>query len=464
MLRFLQFFSLASATLILASCATAPTPNLTRLYADSDPLLPQPPVIVIPGILGSRLADDKGHEHWPGSLFKFIFGNYDGLALNIDAKTLEPIDDGLVATDVAREAFGVKIYGEIIRTLEQHGRYEKGNIGERIKLRRRRYYVFPYDWRQDNVVTVKKLDAFIKQLKQDYNDPTLKVDIIAHSMGGLITRYYSRYGTQDVLDDNDFPVNMAGAANIRKAILLGTPNLGSVKALQGFIKGYEIELQSVSTETLATMPSAYQLLPHPINDWILNHNGEALDRDLFSARLWQRFEWSIHHPDIKAKIIKQRGEAHYHTLSRYFEKRLERARRFVWSLTVPLQQTPVKFVMFGGTCQLTPARAIVEEVNGESVLRLYPEELENPLPSVDYNALMLEPGDGTVTKASFLARDKLDPTAPRHRYSFFPMAYSFFLCEGHETLTGNINFQDNLLNILLERSHGSIDRDRKMQR
>ena len=62
---------------------------------------------------------------------------------------------------------------------------------------------------------------------------------------------------------------------------------------------------------------------------------------------------------------------------------------------------------------------------------------------------MLEPGDGTVTKASLLARDSLDPAVPRHKYSFFPMEYAFFLCEKHDQLTANINFHDNLLHILL---------------
>ncbi len=34
---------------------------------------------------------------------------------------------------------------------------------------------------------------------------------------------------------------------------------------------------------------------------------------------------------------------------------------------------------------------------------------------------------------------------------FFPLAYAFFLCVDHEHLPGNISFQDNLLNVLLER-------------
>jgi len=68
---------------------------------------------------------------------------------------------------------------------------------------------------------------------------------------------------------------------------------------------------------------------------------------------------------------------------------------------------------------------------------------------VDYQRLMLEPGDGVVTKASLLARQALDPSIERHRYIYFPLNYAFFLCEKHEQLTGNIHFQDNLLHTLL---------------
>lgn len=62
---------------------------------------------------------------------------------------------------------------------------------------------------------------------------------------------------------------------------------------------------------------------------------------------------------------------------------------------------------------------------------------------------MLEPGDGTVTKASLLARESLDPSVPRNKWVSFPLDYPIFLCESHYHLTGNATFQDSLLNTLL---------------
>jgi hypothetical protein len=94
---------------------------------------------------------------------------------------------------------------------------------------------------------------------------------------------------------------------------------------------------------------------------------------------------------------------------------------------------------------------LVEEVEGESIVRMQPHEVAQPIPGVDYDALLLEPGDGSVTKASLLGRNVLDPSVQRHRFIHVPIAQSFFLCESHESLTGNLNFQDNLLNTLLSR-------------
>ena len=110
-----------------------------------------------------------------------------------------------------------------------------------------------------------------------------------------------------------------------------------------------------------------------------------------------------------------------------------------------------ELTIFGGGCTLTSARIVVEEVDGESLIRMYPDEITQATAGVDYDALLLEPGDGSVTKASLLGRNVLDPSIKRHEYIFLPVKQSFFLCVSHNSLTGNLNFQDNLLNTLLSR-------------
>ena len=439
---------------VLSACSTATKPDLPRLYQQSWEVN-QPPVILIHGIMGSRLEDTQsGEEVWFGSLSKLVFSDYREVALEIDPVTLEPLPSTLIPSGLADQLAGKDFYGNITRTLERAGRYKRAVPGEAQQPGSRSYYVFLYDWRQDNVKSAQQLYRFIEQIRKDYSNPQLEVDLIAHSMGGLITRYFLRYGKTDVLRDNTFEVNLDGADRVRRVILLGTPNLGSIQSLHAFIKGKKIGFGRLPPEVLASMPSVYQTFPHALNDWIITASGKPLDRDLFDVQIWRRFQWSIFDPQVRQQIIEQagspqQGRESLEVLEAYFEIQLERGRRFVWSLTVPVPDNSYKLIVFGGDCLLTPARLLVEEVNGVSEIRLWPRELSNPLPGVDYDLLMLEPGDGIVTKASLLARESLDPSVTRHRYIDFPLDYPLFLCEKHDALTGNETFQDNLLHALL---------------
>lgn len=434
-------------------------PDLHRLYMESMMVTDQPPVIFIHGVLGSRLKDTKTNEDiWPGAISRLLSHDYSDAAYEIDPDTLEPKPSSDVPYDIFDGAAGKDFYGKIVHTLSEIGGYKLTKIGQKVNPRQKNYYVFLYDWRQDNVKSAHELADFIEQIRLDYNNPKLKVDIVAHSMGGLITRYYIRFGKQDVINDNDFDgkVTMYGASRVRRVILLGTPNLGSIRSLNLFITGLDIGINQIATETLASMPSLYQLFPHSLNNWIVESDGTPLERDLFDVAIWRSFEWSIFNPKVRQRIIAQyknkaEGEAHLATFEKFFEKNLERARRFSWSLSIATPEPEPKMIIFGGGCTLTSARILVEEADGASMVRMYPSEVTNPVEGVDYDALLLEPGDGSVTKASLLGRNVLDPSVQRHKYIHLPIAQSFFLCESHESLTGNLNFQDNLLNTLLSR-------------
>lgn len=444
----------------LGACSNGSTrPDLERLYVRSGEPADQPPVVVVHGVLGSKLRErDSGREVWPGGITRLAFSAYTELALDLDPDTPMDQPDALEPYAIFDAAGGRDFYGAILRTLEQAGRYRRAEPGQAARDGGRRYYVFLYDWRRDNVASAQALDAYIERIRADHGQPDLRVDIVAHSNGGLVARYYARYGTRDLLDGNDFEVTQEGARKIRRLILLGTPNFGSVAAVSGFIEGAQVGFRRIPPEVLATFPSAYQLFPHALNDWLIGGDGRALQRDIFDVELWRRFGWNVFDPAVAARVIAahddpREGQLHLDRLQRHFERHLERARRFTWSLTVAEPPGGLRPIVMGGDCELTPARLLVEESGGDSVLRLWPDQVRHPQPGIDFGMLMLEPGDGTVTKASLLAREALDPAQPRHPWSHFPLDYALFLCERHDRLTGNPSFQDNLLHALL-----SVDR------
>ena len=77
-------------------------PDLRRLYASGMERGQVPPVIIIPGILGSRLRErGSGREIWPGSIYNVLFSAR-SLVLEIDPATLEPRADDVEAYDLFR--------------------------------------------------------------------------------------------------------------------------------------------------------------------------------------------------------------------------------------------------------------------------------------------------------------------------------------------------------------------------
>ncbi len=181
------------------------------------------PIIIIPGIIGSRLINSKtGKVVW-GSLRAqqmFSKSSSGAIALPIDELPLGKNKDDIVSGGIIdKYEFPVKIieftvYRELIQMFEEVG-YKLGDIrnpkpGDNL-------YIFDYDWRQDNVETAKILAERIEHIKTVTNRPNLKFNLVCHSMGGLIGEYYLRYGGEDVLGQYpDFKVTNEGGRNIKK--------------------------------------------------------------------------------------------------------------------------------------------------------------------------------------------------------------------------------------------------------
>lgn len=419
--------------LTLHGCGSI-SPDLHQIYRSAEQGK-HPPVILIHGAFGARLCNASGQEEWPGSVSKLLFGSYANLALDA-AVPLYPCG---ITDSVA----GFDYYATIEKTILTAGGYIAKQPGEKVTVAKRYYYRFEYDWRQDLQQTADELDNFVEQIRLEHADPTLQVDIVAHSMGGLVTRYWLRYGAQDVLNDNEFPINNNGLQKARKVILLGTPNFGSVSALQQLLNGAPVGINQIPAYVLQTFPSGYQLLPHPLRNAVLSGKGQTLPRDIFDIEIWRALHWGPFSGEHTP------ASTYHTTATARLHRYLERARRFVWSLSVQNPNPAEKLIVFGGDCHQTPARILIEDIGDDSFVRLWPHQLAAPIAGIDYKALMLEPGDGAVTKQSLLAKTVLDPLQSRHKYSFFPLHYAVMICEQHSRLPGNITFQDNLLHILL---------------
>ena len=105
----------------------------------------------------------------------------------------------------------IGVYGALLKALENQGGYRRGDIdAPQPDGDRDTYYLFAYDWRRDNVESARRLAEKIAEIKRRTNRPDLRFDIIAHSMGGLIARYFAMYGDADVLGDRQPPPIGAG--------------------------------------------------------------------------------------------------------------------------------------------------------------------------------------------------------------------------------------------------------------
>src|SRR6266700_7647588 len=161
----------------LIACTQQPQrPDLGRLYRVGSALQDTTPVIVIPGAFGSKLRHrNTGDEAWPGSARMLLFGDYREIVIDFDPETLQVISDNLEAFDIADAALGHDFYGQLLSTLQRFGGYVRSKPGDATRAGERRYYVYAYDWRQDNVESARGLDRLIDAIRRDYNDPTLKV-------------------------------------------------------------------------------------------------------------------------------------------------------------------------------------------------------------------------------------------------------------------------------------------------
>lgn len=446
--------SVLAAGLGLAGCAALDRSRLDRLYGGLARPAGQPPAILIPGAFGSSLRDRQtGSELWPVSDSQLLLGNYRGLELSIDPVTLEP-DQHDEAFAVLRSGLGRDFYGNLIATLRQLGGYDRCRVGDAAATGAPcDLYVYVYDFRLDNVRAAAGLGALIERIRAEHHDPHLRVDVIAHSNGGLVARYFIRHGGRP-LAAGDPPVpHHEGAQAVRRLLLIGTPNLGTLQPVLSLLRGEEIGLRHIPPEVVATCPGIAQLMPFPNVPWLVDLQGQTIEADLYDLATWREFQWSLFDARIAERIVAEHGggvagRVYLDRLREYLGRSLEGGRRFALSFTTHADSPDVPTWVFGGDCEPTLARLAVESLGGRLYARESPAAIAAPGPHACADA-MFEPGDTVVTRSSLLGRRSLDVVSPRAEDESLRVAHPVFFCSRHQQLPGNVTLLDNLLHALL---------------
>ncbi|CAN5802125.1 hypothetical protein BH20ACI4_BH20ACI4_34130 [soil metagenome] len=416
------------------------------------------PIIIVPGLTGSELVNKKtGDVVW----FQKSRAKDDDIRLPI-SPVLTRNRDSLVVKDIIRNIKFLKflpeveIYDKLLVSLEKRGGYQEGKWDAPPKDGYQdTFYVFAYDWRRDNVENARLLMRKVNALKTKLRKPNLKFNVVAHSMGGLITRYAAMYGDSDLPRGKASPT-WAGSRNFDRVFLLGTPNEGSVTSLQAVLNGFSYIggglnlpfVQDVSKFDVFTIPSIYQLLPHNGTFNVYDENLQPLKIDLLDPKVWDTYDWNIINDE---NFKKHFSAAEVKSAKAYFVNVLARAKKFHEALDANTRQSiPVSFYLLGGDCKETPDSAIVyrdkkknkwkTQFNGGSFERENGEKVS----SEEIKKIIYTMGDGVVSKRSLAG----ETFVKNGRKAFLPVTSEIYLCEGHTKLITSANAQDKLFALL----------------
>jgi hypothetical protein len=461
--------TLAAVTIMLAACGLAPrTPDLGGLYSSlaQQESPERNPVILIPGLLGTRLVEkDSGDVVWGA----FDLTSVDPYSKNgarqvalpmqvgvelpqlrdnlIPAGALDRVLVYLLGYPLAQQAYSqllsvLGIGGYRDEALARAGAVDWGEDHFTC-------FQFDYDWRRDIAESAVNLNRFIREKRRyvqrefekryGIKNHDVKFDIVAHSMGSLVSRYYLRYGTAPLPQDGSLPpVTWAGARYVEKLVMIGPPNAGSIDALESLVNGYDpsVVLPAYPPAVIGTMPSLYQLLPRSRHQVLLDPRGLPA-ADLLSPELWQQNGWGLADPK-QDKILKYLlpevavAERRRQIALDHLAKVLQRARQFAAAMDQPAKRPrSLRYYLIAGDAERTKKTA---RFNRQGRLTI----------------VNTGPGDGVVLRSSALL-DERPAGQPKGRL-VSPIRWDqvFFVFAGHVELTRVPVFTDNLLFILLE--------------
>lgn len=444
------------ASAAAAGCSLLSHPPLDQAPRWFQPSGPRRPVIFIHGIFGSRLANARsGAEIWPADLPDLLVSSFDALALPLDPDSGEAVRDEVVATSLFESAGMVEFYGSLVTMLIEAGGYRREQPGRPVDDDVPRLYACVHDWRRDLTQAARELDAIIEQVRMDHAQPGLKVDLVAHSSGGLVARYYLLHGGRSLDELPTLVPDFAGAAKVSRAIAIGTPELGMARAVAALTGGEPIVLNRIHPEVLITSESACQLLPHGDDVWLVDAAGRPIVADSCDIEVWRRYRMGVFDHALRERVRaaaggRRAGRARLALLERGFALRLARARRFREAIRAAPVPARVPCFSIGGDCRPTQARILVEQAGGSPHPRFEPDDVHWPSPTLDYAKLMYDDGDGMVTRASAACQPRWPTSSGDVPVPAESWRARDFVCASHNQLVVNVDCQRLLLRALAE--------------
>ena len=281
---------------------------------------PYRPIVFVPGFLGSVLTAN-GDVLWGdrGSLFKFS-----QLALPVDGrsakvvKALKPIDQiGVFGP------FKIHQYDSLYAVLTKEIGFVEGKD----------LFAFPYDWRQSNFENAERLARYIESRPELHGE----FDIVAHSMGGLISRIYIQ--------------NYDRGRRVKTLVNLAVPFLGSVDALYTLENGLGPEANllmggiAAVREVLLSLPSFYELLPRYAECCIEAADQNRHPIDILAESFWDKY------PGLPSTFRSDVGR-------RFIQEHLKQAREIGTIVSKPLPNQIVERTIVGDL-RATHSRAYI---------------------------------------------------------------------------------------------------------
>jgi hypothetical protein len=436
----------------------------------------QNPVVMIPGLSGSRLVHrQSGQTVWGAFTGDYARPESPSGARLISmpmavGSSLGELHDGVTPDGVLEELkvrllglpLSLKAYFYILGALGAGGyRDEELGLSGAVDWGEDHFtcFQFDFDWRRDNAENAARLAAFLEEKREYVRTETLRrwgvdreeirFDVVSHSMGGLLLRYYLRHGGAPLGDDGELPpLTWAGAELVESAILVAPPNAGTLESLLQLTEGrdYGPSLPKYPAPLLGTFPSGYQMLPRARHGGVVwADDGEPVG-DLFDPVLWEQLGWGLASSEASELLSwllpEELGtEARRAIALDHLRKSLIRARRFTEALDRPAEPPPtLRLHLVAGDAIPTKSRIEVDRESG---------------------ALMVvarAPGDGKVLRSSALMDERLAGEWTSRLRSPIGWHEVLLLFRDHLALTKDPTFTNNLLFWLLEaprRSGGS---------